>query len=244
MAVLIDPPMWPWRGRLWSHLVSDSSLEELHAFAAGIAVPARAFEGDHYDVPAERYAEVLRAGAQAVDARELLGRLRQSGLRRPKRRGERVLASVLRDDGSRRDVLLSGLSPPAAATALSVLALSAGSLLVHRSPRRWHLPRVQLPSRDDAGTARAALTGCACGQTGEEALSSPWRSNGAWSRLGYLRTAGASGPPTEHEAVWAVRLPAPAAVRVGGRYALVPVEEARGCGQEWVPLLEHVEVDG
>lgn len=244
MAILIDPPMWPWRGRLWSHLVSDSSLEELHAFAAGVAVPARAFEGDHYDVPAERYAEVVRAGAQAVDARELLGRLRQSGLRRPKRRGERVLASAPRDDGSRRDVLLSGLRPPAPPTALSVLALSADSLLVHGSPRGWHLPRVRLPSRDDAASARGALTGCACGQAGEERLPSSWRSSDAWSRLGYLRTAGPCGPPTEHEAVWVVRLPAPAAVRAGGRYTLVPVQEALRCGQEWVPLLEHAGADG
>ena len=29
MAVLIDNPVWPWRGRLWSHVASDSSFEEL-----------------------------------------------------------------------------------------------------------------------------------------------------------------------------------------------------------------------
>ncbi|HVX53052.1 DUF4031 domain-containing protein, partial [Nocardioides sp.] len=34
MALLVDDATWPGRGRLWCHLVSDSSFEELHAFAA------------------------------------------------------------------------------------------------------------------------------------------------------------------------------------------------------------------
>ena len=33
MTVLIDPPAWPAHGTVFSHLVSDASLEELHAFA-------------------------------------------------------------------------------------------------------------------------------------------------------------------------------------------------------------------
>ena len=56
MTVLIDTPVWHWRGRLWSHLVSDVSYEELHAFvAAELGIPRRAFQGDHYDVPEELY---------------------------------------------------------------------------------------------------------------------------------------------------------------------------------------------
>ncbi len=34
MTVLIDTAMWPAHGTLWAHLVSDASLDELHAFAA------------------------------------------------------------------------------------------------------------------------------------------------------------------------------------------------------------------
>ena len=56
VTVYIDPPTWPGHGRLWSHLVSDVSYEELHEFAAGLGIPRRAFERDHYDVIAERYA--------------------------------------------------------------------------------------------------------------------------------------------------------------------------------------------
>jgi hypothetical protein len=87
VTVLVDPPMWPNHGMLWGHLVSDSSLEELHAFAARAGIPERGFDRDHYDVPAERYHLVLAAGATAVTSRELVVRLTAAGLRRRKRAG-------------------------------------------------------------------------------------------------------------------------------------------------------------
>lgn len=85
MAVYIDPPTWPGHGRLWSHLVSDESYDELHAFAAGIGCPERAFERDHYDVPAHRYGDAVRAGAVEIGSRELVRKLTGAGLRRRKR---------------------------------------------------------------------------------------------------------------------------------------------------------------
>ncbi len=97
MTVLVDPPMWPAHGRLWSHVVSDTSLEELHAFARRVGIPERSFEGDHYDVPEERHAELVAAGAVPVGATELARVLRDSGLRFRKRKGERPLARV--EDG-------------------------------------------------------------------------------------------------------------------------------------------------
>ncbi len=81
MAVLIDPPLWPRHGRVWGHLVSDASLEELHAFARAVGLPERGFDLDHYDVPEERYEQLREHGAVLVDARELVRRLRASGLR-------------------------------------------------------------------------------------------------------------------------------------------------------------------
>ena len=82
MTVLIDTPVWPWRGRLWSHLVSDVSYDELHAFvAAELGIPRRAFQGDHYDIPQDLYDIAVAAGAQPVGARELLSRLLGAGLR-------------------------------------------------------------------------------------------------------------------------------------------------------------------
>jgi hypothetical protein len=81
VTVLVDPPLWPQHGRLWAHLVSDTSLGELHAFAARAGIPPRAFDRDHYDVPDERYDELVGLGAEPVGTRELVRRLRASGLR-------------------------------------------------------------------------------------------------------------------------------------------------------------------
>lgn len=82
--ILIDPPWVPWRGTTWSHLASDSSLDELHTFAARHGIPERGFDRDHYDVPAEHHHEMIRCGALLVPSRELVVRLRSAGLRRPK----------------------------------------------------------------------------------------------------------------------------------------------------------------
>ena len=95
MAILIDPPTWPAHGHLWSHVISDTSLEELHAFAQAAGIPERSFEGDHYDVPGERHAELVAAGALPVGNRELARVLRASGLRFRKRKGERPLGRVV-----------------------------------------------------------------------------------------------------------------------------------------------------
>ncbi|MER5491379.1 DUF4031 domain-containing protein [Streptomyces sp. NPDC002454] len=86
MTLYIDPPTWPGHGRLWSHLVSDESFEELHAFAERIGVPAHAFDRDHYDLPSHRHPDAVRAGAVEVGSKELLRRLTEAGLRRPKHR--------------------------------------------------------------------------------------------------------------------------------------------------------------
>ena len=86
MTLLVDEPIWPFRGRLWCHLVSDTSYDELHAFADALGIPRRAFQGDHYDLPAEMREQAIGLGAVAVPGRELITRLRASGLRRRKRR--------------------------------------------------------------------------------------------------------------------------------------------------------------
>lgn len=81
MAILIDPARWPAHGTVFSHLVSDESLEELHAFARATGVSPNAFDGDHYDVPVSMYDSLVSAGAQEVSGSELVKRLVKSGLR-------------------------------------------------------------------------------------------------------------------------------------------------------------------
>jgi muramoyltetrapeptide carboxypeptidase len=84
VTLLIDPPNAAGHGRLWSHLASDTSYDELHRFARSLGIPERGFDRDHYDVPAERYELVVAAGATPVSSRELIGRLYAAGLRRRK----------------------------------------------------------------------------------------------------------------------------------------------------------------
>ena len=49
--ILVDRPRWPAHGTRFAHLVSDASLDELHAFADALSLPRRLrFHNDHYDV--------------------------------------------------------------------------------------------------------------------------------------------------------------------------------------------------
>jgi hypothetical protein len=90
MTVLIDQPRWLAYEMLWSHLVSDSSLAELHDFARRMGIPLRSFDLDHYDVPENRYDELVASGAEPVTIRQLVERLRDSGLRVSQRQRRRL----------------------------------------------------------------------------------------------------------------------------------------------------------
>ena len=87
MAILIDPPSWPGHGRLWSHLVSTASYDELHVFAQAQGLPLRLFERDHYDVPDRMFDAIVAAGATPVSSKELVIALIDNGLRRRKYSG-------------------------------------------------------------------------------------------------------------------------------------------------------------
>jgi predicted metal-dependent HD superfamily phosphohydrolase len=129
VSVLIDPPAWPAHGTVFSHLVSDTSLIELREFARAAGVPDRAFDLDHYDVPAARHDTLVAAGAIPVDGGELARRLAASGLRIPG--GERA--------GSKRQALLArwdALSPTAAARAGASGWRAVGEAL----DERWREP--------------------------------------------------------------------------------------------------------
>jgi hypothetical protein len=234
VAVLIDPPGWPAHGRLWSHLASDTSLEELHAFARRAGLPERGFEGDHYDVPEERYLALVAAGALPVEGRELVRRLQRSGLRRPKRRGERVVGSHPRGDGSRIDTLLSTRRPPGAVRAVILVAVAATELLVlpdgATGTEGALLPRVPVPPGEAPDAVLAAL--------GASVLGDAWRYGGPPVQVGYLRVVTGERPDASSDAELAVRWRWPGLVRppapaeparwadAGQAAALLPVEMA------------------
>jgi hypothetical protein len=90
MALLIDSflngargPFHFWRRRC-GHLVSDTSVEELHAFAREIGMRREWFQCrsiPHYDLTGDRYEIALAKGAVLISSRELVRR----AVRRPQR---------------------------------------------------------------------------------------------------------------------------------------------------------------
>lgn len=97
MAIFIDPPVWPAHGTVFSHLISDVSLTELHTFASNAGISERAFDRDHYDVPAHRFDDLIALGAVPVSGRELARILADSGLRvKARERPEKLRGGLLR----------------------------------------------------------------------------------------------------------------------------------------------------
>jgi len=157
VTLLIDPPNSAGHGRLWSHLASDESFEELHRFASGLGIPSRRFDRDHYDIPAERYDVVVLAGATPVSSRELIARLLAAGLRRrkaealaPKKPGRSLIrATRLRVGGV---VAVTSPSGPVAAdrleAGLAVLESWGLSVSVMANVRGQHARFSYLSSSD------------------------------------------------------------------------------------------------
>ncbi|MDN5600202.1 MAG: DUF4031 domain-containing protein [Brachybacterium sp.] len=81
MSVFADTPRWPRHGMLWGHLISDTSLAELHEVAARAGLPPRSFDLDHYDWPTAARDALAEAGAVFVSDGELTRILIASGLR-------------------------------------------------------------------------------------------------------------------------------------------------------------------
>ncbi len=161
MTLLIDPPNSPGHGRLWSHLASDTSYDELHRFAQSLGIPQRGFDRDHYDIPAERYDAVVGAGATPVSSRELISRLKDAGLRRRKaqalapRKAGRTLVRAPRLRPGDRVAVVSPSGPVPAerlAAGLEVLA-SWGLEPVVLDHARGRHDRFGYLSADDAARA-------------------------------------------------------------------------------------------
>jgi hypothetical protein len=83
LAILLDSfhngARGPWRywHRRCGHLVSDTSLEELHGFAAALGLRREWFQlGSipHYDLTGEVYELAIARGAELVSSRELVRR--------------------------------------------------------------------------------------------------------------------------------------------------------------------------
>lgn len=164
MTIWIDQPIWPRHGTVFAHLISDTSLDELHAFARRTGLHPRSFEGDHYDVPQERYALVIAAGATSTTGADVVRRLVASGLRLRKRRGDRPVARIpdlAFPDGTHASVDLVISDRPVTATgvfaAMAFVQDADGRFAVVHSPRRdaWGSPGGWLESGESAMEAAA-----------------------------------------------------------------------------------------
>lgn len=91
MAVYVDDAVTLWRGERWAHLMADT-LDELHAFAARLGIPRRAFQdktsGAHYDVTAQLRERAIALGAVVISrhadrdlVRRVIARARAQGRR-------------------------------------------------------------------------------------------------------------------------------------------------------------------
>ena len=91
MAVYVDDAVTLWRGERWAHLMADT-LDELHAFAARLGMPRRAFQdktsGAHYDVTAQLRERAIALGAVVISrhadrdlVRRVIARARAQGRR-------------------------------------------------------------------------------------------------------------------------------------------------------------------
>lgn len=77
--ILVDQVRWydrpVERHHYWCHMVSDTSLDELHEFAKSIGLQRSWFQNTHYDLTPSRRTLAVTKGALLVDSKELVKRM-------------------------------------------------------------------------------------------------------------------------------------------------------------------------
>jgi len=169
---MIDDAQVPQHGRWWCHLASDTSFGELHEFARAVGIPARGFDGDHYDVPVERRDNLVSAGALPVTSRELVLALSRAGLRRRRPRSAKrrptyrteLVSAIVPVVGPRYDETHRHYHTrshiDAMLVALGALWDQPGYIDVPREPMVlaiWLHDAIYDPTRDDNEVASAAF---------------------------------------------------------------------------------------
>lgn len=79
MAVYVDEAKYPFRGKLYCHMMTDGETTELTAFADRIGlrrdwIQRKGSHYEHYDLSPTMRAKAIAAGAVAVDAKALIKR--------------------------------------------------------------------------------------------------------------------------------------------------------------------------
>lgn len=82
MAVYVDDAIWHWHGRMWCHLLADST-DELHRFAALLGIHRSSYQGPprtskpHYDLTAWEQRLAIARGASPCGREEIIAVLRR-----------------------------------------------------------------------------------------------------------------------------------------------------------------------
>lgn len=144
MALMIDTPRWPWRGRLWAHMISDQSLDELHDAARELNLRWVAFGRDHYDIPDELWPAACEM-AELVDSRQIVRSLRHSGLRvgggKPKKTWRQLDGLPIELQNGPAGDWLAAIEPHFVEAAIEVLG-RPGELVVIHLLRTPHAPDI------------------------------------------------------------------------------------------------------
>ncbi|WP_462416960.1 DUF4031 domain-containing protein [Kytococcus sp. Marseille-QA3725] len=244
MALWIDRPAWPAHDTLFSHLVSDGGLEatgtaswvvaarEVTEAVAAVGLHHGWLDGDHADVPASSFEELLDTGAQLRTAREITSMLGATGQRLRKRKGEKCVGRTVLDEDRRVDVVRSPHAPDARTLVgrQAVVVDAAGDLLLAEGPDGWGLPG--LADRPERATP--------AGQTGD-----------AGRPVGYVDTAtrqwadGGVSVGHEHRSLYLLQVGRRSTVGASGvlgsasewRWADRTAAEALTGGAPWWPLV-------
>lgn len=72
MIYVDRPQSFSHKRKKYSHMLSDTSLDELHSFASNIGVKRHWFDKDHYDLREFEYEKAIEAGALRVPTTELV----------------------------------------------------------------------------------------------------------------------------------------------------------------------------
>lgn len=75
MAIYVDDPVWPFKGKRYCHMMTDGPVEELHQFALRLGLKRAWYQPKshpHYDVSEGKREEAIRLGAIAVSPHDLV----------------------------------------------------------------------------------------------------------------------------------------------------------------------------
>ncbi len=246
--ILVDPPSWTFAERVWSHLASDTSYAELHAFAERVGLHPYSYDGDHYDVPSERYGEVVAAGATPVTARTILDRLRAAGLRYPKRRGDRPVPAAgglsWLHVPHRLDLLCSRRPPPEAST------VAAATFVIDDADRILLVPHERRGGWEPPGGWREPGESPAEGAAREVQEETGLRLRlDALLPVGYERVVFTGEPPPgrwrrpySHIALFAAQVDAVEDVDAGAQWVARAVFGTRCQVAPWWPLVGRLDL--